>query len=247
MAFGDIVNTEKVSVASGDVTITISPTATLGNLLVIVEGRSAAHGAGGAWGTPSGWNILHSTPINSGNVAGAAYWKISDGTETSAVTGHTTPNGNAQAVYAEFEGAFDGSPLDVQAEDEGNLTTVVKSQSTGTTGATAQADELIVAMFNADQFQTIDTGRAYTNSFVERVIGDASAARATAIIASKVVSATGTQECTFSCDAGETGDEMYGQIATFKKLAAGGDPEGSLLGGKLLHGGLLLDGVLVRN
>lgn len=37
-----------------------------------------------------------------------------------------------------------------------------------------------------------------------------------------------------------------GKIASFNEAAAGGDPEGSLIGGKLIRGGLLMHGVLVR-
>lgn len=49
-------------------------------------------------------------------------------------------------------------------------------------------------------------------------------------------------------DAGMTsgnGSDSSGKIASFNEASAG-DPEGSLIGGKLLRGGLLLHGVLVR-
>lgn len=241
MAFGGTVQIADVSFLAVDFAITFPGTATAGNLLVIAEGRSATPGAGGAWGAPTGWNILHSTPINSGNVAGAAYWKISDGTETAATSIHTNIAGNGHVAFAEIEGPFAVSPLDVQAESEANLTTAVLTQSTGTTGATAQNDELALAFFAADQFQTIADGRSYSNSFTEVAIGDNTAARATGWIAKLVLSAVGTVECTFTTT--DTGDEMYGQMATFKKLGAGGlahpifsqDIQSVIFGGQVVH------------
>lgn len=219
MSFGDTIQTAKASGLSVDLTVSFSA-AVAGNLLIISEGRQTPMTAGGAWGPPTGWTILNSSPINSGNVAGAAYYKIAAGGETSATTTHTNIGGAGQCAFAEIEGPFAAIPLDVQAENETNLLTVVTSQSTGTTGTTAQNDELAIAAFAADQFQNIDGGRAYTNSFTEVAIGDLSAARGTGWLSKKILTATGTVECTFSTT--DPGDEMYGQMATFKKLGAGG-------------------------
>lgn len=222
MAFGDVVRFQDNSFASGEVSFTFTGgAAALGNLLVVGEGRSATHSVGGAWGPPAGWNIIQESGINAGNMAAAWYWKISDGTETAFVSAHTNEQGNAGTIFAEFEGPFAAVPLDVSAEDATHLASVVTSQSTGTTAATAQNDELALAFFATDRFDTSDGTRVYTNSFTEVAIADGAAARATAIICKLVLSATGTQECTFSVT--DTGDEMYGSIATFKKSVGGGD------------------------
>lgn len=222
MAFGDTINTEKGNQASGDASITISPTATEGNLLLFGVGRGATHSAGGDWGTPAGWETVHDSGINTGNLGAAWFWKISDGTETSVATAGSGHQGATQSVYAEIEGPFAASPLDVKEENATLLSTVGTSISSGTTGTTAQNDEIAIAFFASDRFDTIDGTRAYTNSFTEVVISDGTGSRASSWLAKKVLSATGTVESTFSCT--DTGDEMYGSIATWKKEAAGEAP-----------------------
>lgn len=221
MAFGDTIQAVKVSIASGEAVINFAA-ATAGNLLIVMEGRNTTHTAGGAWGAPGGWNIVHDTGINTGNLAAAMYYKIAAGGETNFTTTHTNEQGTLQVAFAEFEGPFAASPLDVSTENVTNLATVVTSQSTGTTAATAQADELAVAGFGFDRMDTVDGGgtRNYSNGFTEVVFTDGSTTRGTAAIAKKVLSATGTVECTYSVT--DTGDEMYGTIATFKKLGGGG-------------------------
>ena len=221
MAFGDVLFIYEVSVSSGEPTVTITNTPTAGNLLIYGVGRSATHTSGGAWGTPSEFADVRQTPINTGNMAGAWFYKISEGDETSVVTTGTNTQGNAMAMVLEIEGPFEASPLDVAAENEENLSTVVTSQTSGTTGTTAQNDELALAFFAFDRSDTVDGTRAYSNSFTEVNFNDASAARAGCGIAKKILSATGTVECTFSVT--DTGDEMYGSVATFKKLAEGGE------------------------
>jgi hypothetical protein len=218
MAFGDTVQSVD-STWTGEGTINFGA-ATAGNLLIVVEARGAPHSAGGAWGAPADWNIIQDSGVNTGNMAAAFYYKIAEGGETSFTTSHTNESGVGQIAFAEFEGPFAASPLDVSAEDATHLSTVVTSQSTGTTGTTAQADELAIAAFAADSQSTVDGGgtRNYSNSFAEVIFTDVQTSRASAMIAKKILSATGTVECTFSVT--DTGDEMYGAVATFKKAGA---------------------------
>lgn len=220
MAFGDIVNSAENSAASGAITVTFTA-ATAGNLLIFTIGRSAPLATGQTWGTPTGWNGLTNSSINTGNIGGAWYYKIAAGGETTVTSTESIPVGNVRGQVIEFEGPFEASPLDKTAEDETNLSTVVTSQSTGTTAATAQNDELAVGFWSADQASNVETGRAYTNSFTEVLWSSATnSARAACITARKVLSSTGAVECTFSTT--DTGDEMYGAVATFKKQAAAG-------------------------
>jgi hypothetical protein len=201
MAFGDTVFTYKNSgLGTAEASVAITNTPVSGNMLVFGVGRAITHTAGGDWGTPSTWTRIHDSGINTGNLGGAWFFKISDGTETSVATA--------------------ASPADVSAENVDNIASVVTSQTSGTTSTTAQNDELALAFFAADRMDTVDTSRAYSNSFTEVVFTDQQTTRAAAILAKKVLSATGTVECTFSVT--DTGDEMYGSVATFKKLAAGG-------------------------
>lgn len=225
MAFGDTVQTNDNTGVSGECTITFSA-ATAGNLLIVVEGRGSPHTAGGAWTPPGDWSLIHDSGINTGTFGAAMYYKIAAGGETSFTTAHTNEQGNWQCSFAEFEGPFAASPLDVSAEDVTNLNTVVTSQSTGTTGTTAQADELAIAGFMSDRQDTVDGGgtRNYSSGFTEVKFAADSTARPAAAIAKKVLSATGTVECTFSVT--DTGDEMYGTVATFKK--SGGAAAASL-------------------
>lgn len=215
MAFGDTVRADDVTGVSGDVTVTYPSAPTAGNLLIVLVGRGATHGAGGAWGVPDGWNKVHDSGINVGNVGGALFWKIAVGDESGFASVDTNPQGAWQVSWAEFEGSFEASPLDVSAENADNLATVVTSQTSGVTGITAQNDELAIACWVTDRMDTCQDGRSYSNLFTEVIFSDDATARPAAIIAKKVLSATGTVESTFTTT--DTGDEMYGVVATFKK------------------------------
>lgn len=239
MAFGDTVQTSPTgSGTSGEASATLSAGATAGNLLIFAVGRSTKHtDTTGNWGTPTGFTDGPQSPdsqVGGANIAGAVWWKIATGGETAVTTNDTNEQGNWCAVISEFAGSFAASPFDVQAEDESNIAAVDTSQSTGTTGTTAQADALAIAIFAADNGANVTDGRAYTNSFTEVAFAN-SGARASVIIAKKVLSATGAVESTFSTT--DTGDEMYGAVMVFKQLvAAGGD---GLTPGKLQAMGII--------
>ncbi len=221
MAFGGVVNVSSNTVSSGAITVTF-PAATAGNLLVFVLGRSTSLAVGQTWGTPSGWTDGPNTPANTGNVSGAVWWKIAAGGETSVASAESAAPGNATGAVIEYEGPFAVSPFDVSAENESNLSTAVTSEATGTTASTAQADALAVGMWSADAYSNVDGTRTYSNSFTEDYFpSHGFTARAAAIAAHKVLSATGAQSCTFGCT--DTGDEMYGAILVFKKQAAAGN------------------------
>jgi len=221
MAFGDVIQTAENSVASGAVTVTFS-SATAGNLLIFCVARSSALAVGTTWGTPTGWTALTNTPENVGNLGATWYYKIAAGGETSVTSAESTPPGNGRGVVVEFAGPFATTPLDQTAENESNLSTVVTSQASGTTGTTSQADELAVVFFGADTAINVDGSRSYNNSFSEVIFSNAvtNNSRAAVAVARRVLSATGTYSCTYSCT--DTGDEMYGAIATFKAQSGGG-------------------------
>lgn len=225
MAFGDTVQTSPTGTnTSGEGSATLSAGATSGNLIIPAIGRSAKHtDTTGDWGTPTGFTDGPQSPdsaVGGANMAGAVWWKISTGGETAIATSGSGPNGNWCMVASEFEGPFAASPLDVQAESEANLTTVVTSQTTGTTAAPAGGDWLAIAIFAADNMQNVDGGgtRNYSNGFSEVVFAN-SGARAGVVIAKKVGSGTSAVECTMSFT--DTGDEMYGAVMVFKKASSG--------------------------
>lgn len=222
MAFGDTVQIKGASASDVtspyEVTLTFDATATSGNLLVVVVSWDQV---GSAYSTPSGWTAGPTIPIGTGNFNAAIFWKISDGTETAVLLSMTgaAPMGVGGA-FAEFEGAFAASPLDQAAENEDNIATAVTSQTSGTTGTTAQADELLLGLFACDRISLIDLSRSYSNSFTEVATSQLGVNRGGALIAKLVVAAPGTYETTLTTT--DTGDEMYGAILTFKKLAGVG-------------------------
>lgn len=228
MAFGDLVQWAE-DTGTGVTTDTISfSAATAGNLLIIMASNSAPT----TWGTaPSGYSVITQSPDATSTMGAIWYWKIAAGGETSAVVAWDNVN-TYRLGMAEFEGAFEGSPLDVTAEDETNINTAVTSQASGTTATTAQNDELGLAFFGNERADFASNATAYTNSFVERAYydGPTSPGRPGLAIASRVLTTTGTYSTTFSCT--DTGTAMYGAIATFKKyVAAGGfTPRLALMG-----------------
>jgi len=240
VAFGDLIQAASNN-GSGVTSLAVTfSSATAGNLLIAAYSNSTAQ----TWGTaPSGWTLLTQVTDAAGNMSSIWYYKIAAGGETSVTATWDNSGSTVRGTVVEYEGAFSGAPLDQTAEDESNISTVVTSQASGTTGATAQADELLVAFFGADAVSNVQGTHSYTNSFVEDSFDINTTGRAAVIIASLVVASTSTYTTTFSTT--DTGDEMYGAIATFKKAVAGGDPEGPLVGGKLANHGILL-GRLIR-
>lgn len=230
MAFGDFIQVASATGASGVATTpTLSVGATAGNLLIAVLARS---GSGGTFPSVSGFTSI--SGVNSGNIAAEWWYNEAAGGETTvSLSGEATTTGNWRFVLAEFEGPFPASLLDVGVanESEANISTVVTSQPSGTSGTTSQADALAVAVFTADSGSNVDGSRTYNSSFTERVFESttASPARASVALATRVLTATGTYSCTFSCT--DTGDEMYGAIAVFLKetAAGGGRPNYSML------------------
>jgi hypothetical protein len=220
MAFGDFIQMAE-DTGTGVSTDTIAfSAATAGNLLIVMAAISTAD----TWGTaPTGYTLLTQVPNGSGTMTSIWYYKIAAGGETGATVAWSGVQ-TYRLGMAEFEGAFDATPLDVTAEDETNISTAVTSQPSGTTATTAQNDALALAFFGGERGDFISNATAYTNSFTERAFydGPTSPGRPGLAIASRVLSATGTYTTTFSCT--DTGTPMYGAIAVFKKYVAAGGP-----------------------
>lgn len=231
MAFGDVISTAKDNNATNTATLTIAPVS--GNLLIAMMSVRAPVGQTCvSFSATAGWNAITD---QIGTQLGAGwFYKIADGSETSVVLTVTPSSGTASSrgAFVEIEGPFDASPLDQTAEDA--VGAAVTSKTSGTTGTTAQADELAAAFFYAESAGNVDGGRAYTNSFTEAIFADGTtnAGRPLCALAKRVLSATGTFETTYSTT--DPGDNMYGAIATFKKSGGGGGatllPRLSLLG-----------------
>lgn len=146
--------------------------------------------------------------------------------EGNAATGtHTLTFADAggNRTLCEFSGMATASILDVNASaktDNSNIT----SQVTGTTGTTAQADELIViALSLAAPGGVSDVG--YTNpvpGFTNLNVVPNDLSDIATYHAYKIVSATGTQGATLNWNSSEASMGAHAAIAAFKAVAGGG-------------------------
>ena len=142
---------------------------------------------------------------------GAMYYKVADGTETK-VRLQWTNSEDISIRVAEYSGIVSVDPLDVSSSDvtSGETTTV----STGTTAATAQADELAIAMMGSDSGGNTTTGRSWNNGFTEVTWLNDSSGDPGLSVAEKDLTSTGTVQTTFTTT--DSGDEMVAIVATFK-------------------------------
>lgn len=138
------------------------------------------------------------------------YYTVASGEDTSfTFTTANSVNGRCEAYEYSGCDATQASVLDVFTSNDGGAGTVT-SLSTGTTGTTAQADEL--AITGVGLSGSSGGSEAWTNSFtLETGTGVPNSA-------SKILSATGTQESTASWATART---AVAAIATFKAGGAG--------------------------
>lgn len=162
-----------------------------GSLLVVAIHHSGTPLAS----VPSGWTLGQASVSPEMSI----FWKIAVASESDATW---TMSGANQAVllYAEFTSTtgWPTTPTDVGAA--GTLATSATSVGTGTTGTTSQADALAIAGF-ATSGGADAVSPSLTNSFTS-IVHDVSQSGQDwsdeAFMASKVLSATGTQTTTLS-------------------------------------------------
>ncbi len=190
-------------ISEGDASVTrswVDSTPIEGNLLVAVgRGTNAATNA-----SISGWTQAVSALYGAtGEVV--IFYKIAGAGEGDVTLDWTGSTGTTLAI--EEWSNIDPVPLDQTAKTDN--TGCGTSRSSGTTPATTVADEVLIVGFAMGA--AISTGsESYSNSFVDDL--DVAATHF-CFIASKVVSATGAQECTISWT---TTRVAGGVIATFK-------------------------------
>ncbi len=209
-----------VAAAAATITCTLGTAATSGNLIVTIV---ASDKIAGTYTVPPGFTMINSTSATS--VSGAMAYKISTGGETSIQWNQSTTSaaGGISCWAAEYSGTATSNVLDVGAENETSSTgdTAVTSLSTGLTGTTSQANELAIAFIAIDTANNCDASRAWSNGFSEFGFINNTAAGGVGIsVSNKTLSATGTQNSTYSCS-GDTGDQIYSAIATFKPSSLG--------------------------
>ena len=190
-------------------TVTISTPAS-GSL--IVTGIAGDKHIGADFAVPSGFTVI-GTLYLSANVSRGFAYKISSGAETSVVWTYGGAGATGDNTCA-WVGVYTGNtttPLDASAEADSGVTAVA-SQSTGTTGTTAQADELAIAIAVVDSTGSVGVP-SWDNSFV--IIGtDYFGSNAGITIAEKALSATGTVTATATAASGT--DQMAAAVATFR-------------------------------
>lgn len=178
--------------AANDVAVTWGVGRTAGSLLVLCVNSDTTQG------TPTGWTLDQSQINDSGLYI---FFRISDNSATDSPT--FTANFSTAIAYAEYSGNT-ASPSDVSTSG-GSSTATNAGRSTGTTGTTAQADELAVACwgYSATVLQLPGGGNnfwsAQTNGFTEVIDVGTTKVAGTNVgicVAVKDLSSTGTVETT---------------------------------------------------
>lgn len=205
-------NTQSTSETATTIAATLGAGATAGNLLVTA---CSTDKDSGAWTPPSGFTIIPDA-YNNIDVSLAMAYKVAAGGETTITW--TSANSEEHNMWVGEYSGLTSSPLDVY-QDANSGTSNTATQSSGTTGTTAQADELAVAIFTVDS-ASIGGTPSYNNGFTQiQQLSDVNSGNSVLWVATKVLSATGTVECTLTITGGST-DQMAGQVATFKAAAA---------------------------
>jgi hypothetical protein len=196
-------------------TVTFGSTPTNGNLLVL------AGASNDVISTPAGWTLAVQG-IDFKDVK--IFYKTAGVSEPTGVTVTIGSSTSCALVAWEYSGMAASSQLDKTASATAQGPT---AHGTGTTAATAQASELLIAVVGTDGTNTMSTS-GWSNSFTAELDGDTtgSAGFETYITtSSRIVSATATYTTTATTStSGSTHDS--GVIATFKAAAGGGPPVG---------------------
>lgn len=214
--FGDLVGTVKVDYSSaqtGTHDITLDANAVEGNLIVICHFSRSV-------GSSPDTNFTQAVEVLDGpnTDAAAIHYKVAGAAEGD--TFGATPDGDGEkscVIGFEIEGPFDASPLDKTASDGPNAGAA--SQTTGTTDATTQNDEVAIGFIAARNTGFAICPTSWDNSFTVAGCSAESSAECTA--AYKTLSSTGAVESTGTFD-DTPSDSQYGMVATFKKTVAGG-------------------------
>lgn len=208
-AFVQAAYADSAAATTSSQAVTLSAGATAGNLLVGIGSSDATIT------TPSGFTLFDSA-VN----ANACYiwWKIAVGGETSISLVPSVAD-TVCGVLLEYSGVA-ASPVDAGVHSSAVGVSTAGPVSAGTTGATVQAVELVIAATAPHSFTNIGvpTGPSWTNSYVARAGGGtvfATGAQNSALfVAELVTSSTGTQSTATSWT--NQAQDWAAVIATFK-------------------------------
>lgn len=212
MAISQVQSESNTSTGTGTCSVTWASTTTAGNLLIVCAVANEVAGDVTFTSAPTGYTALAAGSINAtGSVIGQMWYKIAAGSDANPSVTISASQDIAMAAL-EYTGNT-ATPLDVEAENSGTGTT----PDSGTTGTTAQADELWIAFLgNRNSAQS-----SPTNSFTqqEQVISAHATGsnRARIGVYHRIVSATGTANTSSTIGASQG---WVGQVATFKATVA---------------------------
>lgn len=205
----------KTSVSATDTasqSVTLDAAPTQGNLLVLTAC------AGATMPTPSGW-ISRSVTVDF--VELEQWTKVAGASESATITVAPSSAAACCMIAEEYSGVA-ASAFDVQVS--ASPTTTPATISPGTTGATAQADELGIAAVGYVRVSgaSSKTVTAWSNSFVQLVTLEGVSANTnnnvTLVYATKVLRGTGTQTTTATFSAAQ--DHPSALLTTYKSSRA---------------------------
>lgn len=187
---------------------TYASTPTPGNrLFAMAVSDATLDGTGMA---SAGWTLAASKVAD----AGLYIWsKIAGASEPTTVTVVPTTAAPTNLRITEISG-LDTNAIDAVVTNSGG--TAATSISTGTTGATSDADEWALAVFGIARHRSgTGTVTAYSNGFVETAqVANAAGNKPLLATATKTLSATGTVECTATLSVAE--DHPAGLVVTYR-------------------------------
>lgn len=193
-------------------------------------------------GTPTGWTLLDSDETNSAKDAWTGWFaKVADGTEDGGTVDFASSVNAVAAAQVHRVTSWFGSLTGVEIGISSNAA-VSTPNPPSLTASWGSADNLWFV--SCGSYTNLGTVSSYPSTFtngVQTLGGDTT--DGAAIATAWLESATDTLDPgTFTLS--ET--ERCHTNTIVVRPAAATDPEGSLVGGKLIRGGLLMHGVLVR-
>lgn len=219
MALGDLVGTGYAVVSGGSwgaTSLTISPAATAGNLLVCFISRND-DGTGVTPVAPSegGFTIQQQGNYSgSASLNGALMWKKATGGETAITPSWSDTSQAGQMVYVELDATgLDLDTIGDSSEDETETSAATHGAGT-VTNATAVA--LAICAFAIDNVTGGRTITNYSDGFSEVATGNTGSANATVFLGKKVLSSIGSHACVATLSAS---DQAYGAQILFNASA----------------------------
>jgi len=184
---------------------------TAGNLIVVCIGANGEDITGISDTQTNSWTQVQEG--TSGNIRGRMYYAANSKAGATTVTVTFTTWIDAIITMYEISGCATSSPLDVSAENvEAEYLT---AHPTGTTGETAQNDEICIGMYTGDDNENYTVGGSWTGL----IDTDGSDLYISLVTAHLIVSSTGAQSATFTSTEYLQG---YGAIGCFKQASVAG-------------------------